>query len=96
MGKTRNRKRAAANAPNLPKVDKKWLRAIHWNANGIIRDTKIELLAEVLEDEDIDICFIDETQLVHGTNDNLNQFTIYTKERSFGSKKGGGKMTILK
>jgi len=43
MGKTRNRKRAAALVPNLPKVDNKWLRAIHWNANGILRDTKIEL-----------------------------------------------------
>jgi len=99
MGKTRNRKKAAAFVPNLPQVDNKWLRAIHWNANGILRDTKIELLADVLVEEDIDICFIDESHLVHGTNDNLsclNQFTVYTKERAFGSKKGGGKMIILK
>jgi len=38
----------------------------------ILRDSKIELLAEVQEDEDVDICFINEIHIVHGTNDNLS------------------------
>ena len=36
-------------------------RAIHWNINGIARDDKIYHLAEVLQSENIDVCFLDET-----------------------------------
>ena len=80
-------------------MENQCLGVVYWNANGILRDTKIELLAEVLNSEHLDLCFIDKTLLQHGNNDNLSclkNFTTYTKERSFGSKKGGGKMTILR
>jgi len=59
----------------------------------------LELLADVLGTEQIDLCFIDETLIHHGQNDDLsclNNYTVYSKERSFGSKKGGGKMTIVR
>ena len=100
MGKARNKRRAGINLNKPSQLEvNQCLRVVHWNANGIMQDTKIELLAEVMISEQIDLCFIDETLLQHGNNDNLSclkNFTTYTKERSFGSKKGGGKMTIIR
>lgn len=98
MGKQRNKKRAG-NKAKPPNNNDHWLRVVHWNANGILRDTKLKLLAEVLVSEQIYICFIDETHLTHGSNDDLSclkNFTVYSKERAFGSKRGGGKMTNLR
>ena len=48
--------------------------------------------------ENIRISFLNETMLVHGTNDDLtclSKFIVYSKERQFGSIKGGGLMTII-
>ena len=100
MGKSRSKRRAGRiNVAQGTELEDLWLKVIHWNANGILRDTKIELLAEVLDTERIDLCFIDETLMQYGNNDDLsclNNFTVYTNERSFGMKKGGGKMTIIR
>ena len=65
---------------------------VHWNINGLLRDDNIEHLAEVLVSENIDICLLNETHLKYGYNDDLSAltpFTVYSKERTFGSKKGG-------
>ena len=75
------------------------LRVIHWNINGIARDDKIDHLAEVLQSENIDVCFLDETHLTLGSNEDLSSldsFTLYSKERGLGSKKGGGKLIIVR
>ena len=48
--------------------------------------------------ENIGISFLNETMLVHGTNDDLtclSKFIVYSKERQFGSIKGGSLMTII-
>ena len=93
MGKARNKRRAGINLNKSRQLEEnQCLRIVHWNANGVMQDTKIELLAEIMISEQQDLCFIDETLLQHGNNDNLlclKNFTTYTKERSFGSKKGG-------
>ena len=56
-------------------------------------DDNRELLAEVLESEQVDFCVLNETHLKHGSNDDLSafkHFTIYSKERAYGNKKWGG------
>ena len=101
MGKGRNRRKAKKpRQKNLfagvSKEEK--LKLLHWNINGILRDSKLEQLVEILNKESIGICFLNETLLVHGTNDDLSSldsFIVYSKERSFGSKMGGGLMTII-
>ena len=75
------------------------IKLVHWNINGLLRDDNREHLAEVLVSENIDICLLNETHLKYGYNDDLtafNLFTVYSKERTFGSKKGGGLMTIVR
>ena len=101
MGKGRNRRKAKK--PRQKNVfagnnREKKLKLVHWNINGILRDSKLEHLVEILNEENIGICFLNETLLVHGTNDDLSSldsFIVYSKERPFGSKMGGGLMTII-
>ena len=96
MGKGRNRRKARrprkkASLGNNTKINK--LKIVHWNINGIMRDSNLEHLAEVLITEHIGICFLNETMLVHGTNDDLSclsNFMVYSKERQFGSKREEG------
>ena len=54
------------------------LRVIHWNINGIARDDKIDHLAEVLQSENIDVCFLDETHLTLGSNEDLSALDSFT------------------
>ena len=101
MGKGRNRRKAKKPRQNklfagANKEEK--LKLVHWNINGILRDSKLEHLVEILNEENIGLCFLNETLLVHGTNDDLSSldsFIVYSKERPFGSKMGGGLMTII-
>ncbi|XP_023340430.1 uncharacterized protein LOC111710556 [Eurytemora carolleeae] len=101
MGKGRNRRKAKK--PRQKKLfaganKEEKLKLVHWNINGILRDSKLEHLVEILNEESIGICFLNETLLVHGTNDDLSSldsFIVYSKERPFGSKMGGGLMTII-
>ena len=98
MGKGRNRWQAKR--PRNPnRVERvvptsgKCIKVVHWNINGLLRDDNRELLAEVLESEQVDICVFNETHLKHGSNDDLSafkHFTIYSKERAYGNKKWGG------
>ena len=70
--------------------DDAFIRVIQWNIIGISRDDKIDHLTKVLHSENIDVCFLDETHLAQGSNEDLsalNSFTIFCKERGMGSKK---------
>ena len=104
MGRGRDKRRARRprdpkRAVHATKDSGSPINLVHWNINGLLRDDNIEHLAEVLVSENIDICLLNETHLKYGYNDDLsafNPFTVYSKERTFGSKKGGGIMTIVR
>ena len=95
-GRTRRRARRPRSPARVKRVAPtpgECIKLVHWNINGLLRDDNRELLAEVLESEQVDFCVLNETHLKHGSNDDLSafkHFTIYSKERAYGNKKWGG------
>ena len=70
-----------------------------WNCNGLTRDTKQDMIMEVMNDENLYVLCVSETHLRQGSNDDLSsldKFTWYFKERLGKENKGGGILTILK
>ena len=64
-----------------------------WNCNGLIKDTKPDMIMEVMNDENIHVLGISKTHLRQGSNDDLaslDKFTWYSKERLGKEKKGVG------
>ena len=103
MGKPRNGNHAKRHRGNgqPPKAAPRHtsINCAIWNCNGLIRDTKQDMIMEVMDDENIHVLCVSETHLRQGSNDNLSsldKFTWYSKERLGKEKKGGGILTILK
>ena len=51
-----------------------------------------------MEEEQIDLMFVDETHFRFGANNDLSVFspwTQYYRERNYGDKNGGGKMVLV-
>ena len=74
-------------------------KGIFWNCNGIMRDDKPSLLANVFQQLDLDIMCIIETHMRQGSNEDLSplsRHTVYHKERLGSAKNGGGLLTIVK
>ncbi len=103
MGKPSNRRRArrVENRGNLQRTVAvpSSINCAIWNCNGLIRDTKQDMIVEVMEDHNIHVLSVSETHLRQGSNDDLaclDKFTWYSKERLGKEKKGGGILTIIK
>ena len=74
------------------------LKLCYWNCNGLSCVLKQQQIAEVMEEEQIDIMIVDETNLHLGANNDLSVFshwTQYYRERSYGEKNGGDKMVLV-
>ena len=82
---------------NAPKS--RHFRGVFWNCNGLMRDDKPSLLANVFQELELDIMCVVETHMRQGSNEDLsslNKHTVYLKERLGSEKKGGGLITIVK
>ena len=44
---------------------------LYWNFNGVMSYNKLEQVAKLINEQDIDICLIDETHLVQGNIEDL-------------------------
>jgi len=57
---------------------------------------KQQQIKDAMEEERIDIMFVDETHFRQGANNDLSVFKPqYYKEQGFGEKNGGGKMILV-
>ena len=67
-----------------------------WNCTGLTRDTKQDMITEVMNDENLYVLCLSETHLRQESNDalsSLDKFTWYLKERLGKEKKCGGILT---
>ena len=74
------------------------LKLCYWNCNGLGCVLKQQEIAEVMEEEQIDLMFVDETHFRFDANNDLSVFspwTQYYRERNYGDKNGGGKMVLV-
>ena len=74
------------------------LKLCYWNCNGLGCMIKQQQIQNAMEEEQIDIMFVDETHFRQGANNDLSIFkpwTQYYKERGFGEKNGGGKLILV-
>ena len=55
-----------------------------WNCNGLIKDTKPDMIMEVMNDENIHVLGVSETHLRKGSNDDLSSL-----DNSHGTLKRG-------
>ena len=59
---------------------------MYWNCNGVLSNGKLEQIADLINELQIDICLIDETHLVFGNNEDLSAFYphwVYSNEHTF-------------
>ena len=101
MGKARNRDRARSlrsrTSTNNITVQQTPLKICYWNCNGITNHCKLQEINDIMESEQLDVLFIDETHLKKGTNEDmtlLDKWTPTYLERDFGLKNGGGKIVL--
>ena len=74
------------------------LKLCYWNCNGLSCVLKQQQIAEVMDEEQIDVMMVDETHFRFGSNNDLSVFgpwTQYYRERNYGEKNGGGKMVLV-
>ena len=70
----------------------------YWNTNGLRDPYKQLAVAEAMEAEGVDVMFCDETHHRDGASLDLSAFgdlQVYTAERGFGTKAGGGKIVLV-
>ena len=96
MGKTRNRTKAKSQRLSVSATSmvpqQTPLKICYWNCNGIMSHCKLQEIDDIMESEQLDVLFIDETHLKKGTNEDLsllNKSTPTYLEREFGMKNGG-------
>ena len=97
MGKTRNRTKAKSHRLGVSATSmvpqQTPLKICYWNCNGIMSHCKLQEIDDIMESEQLDVLFIDETHLKKGMNEDLsllNKSTPTYLEREFGMKNGGG------
>ena len=81
----------------LPWTDQT-LKLCYWNCNGLGCVIKQQQIKDAMEEEQIDIMFVDKTHFRQGANNDLSVFkpwTQYYKERGLGEKNGGGKIILV-
>ena len=74
------------------------IKVAYWNANGISNIDKKTTIIEGLEETNLDILYISETHLRAGNQEDLSMFkdfNVFSLEREYGAKGGGGMMAII-
>ena len=95
----KRRKEKANRRATIIETETKQLKVAVWNANGLQCDIKKHAVADVLEEQDIDILGVLETHTRVSNHEDLSMFNGYrtvTIERGYGDKLGGGILVLIK
>ena len=99
MGRRGNRARARDHRLSVNAAYKAGvLKCAYWNARGLKSKAKLEELVGTMNDQKINIMFVDETHHKLGENVDLSAlrgYTVHSAERSADSKQGGGKLVVI-